>query len=283
MEGWRALQGPLLYAHRGARLEQPENTLPAFAAALQAGADALEIDVHMTRDRHVVVAHDPDGARTAGVARAIRDCSLAAVQGWDLTRGCGGPDARASARVPTLDETLREFPSALLNVDVKPPEPEVLGPLLRVIAQHAAEPRVLLTSFSSATTARIRALGYRGPTGMGRAEAARAVLAPGPLLRRLRPRGQRLQLPLRAGPLRLDRAALVRKAHALGVAVDYWVVDDRALAERLLALGADGIVSDDPRAMAALFACSAYTQGWRARHPALAGGAQPQPQEAGAS
>src|SRR5207245_7758006 len=65
------MSGPRLYAHRGAAAELPENTLPGFERALQVGADALEMDVHRTRDGVIVVSHDPDGARCCGVAQAI--------------------------------------------------------------------------------------------------------------------------------------------------------------------------------------------------------------------
>jgi glycerophosphoryl diester phosphodiesterase len=249
--------GPLLYAHRGARLEHPENSLEAFSAALAAGADALEIDVHMTRDGHPVVAHDGDGRRTAGVAREIRNCTLVEIKHWDLG---------ATVRMPTLEETLSAFPDALLNVDVKQTRPDMVPALIALIARHRAQARVLLTSFLSATTQRIRTLGYQGPTGLGRAEALRAVFAPGPVLARWPLAGGRLQIPVRSGPLRLDRALLVSKMHAHGIAVDYWVVDDAVEAERLLELGADGIVCDDPRRMAELYARSPHTAGWRARH-----------------
>jgi glycerophosphoryl diester phosphodiesterase len=267
MDAWRSRQGPLLYAHRGARLEHPENSLQAFEAALALGADALEIDVHMTRDGHAVIAHDATGARMAGVAREIRECALSEVQSWDILRGFGGASHRGPVRMPTLDEALEAFPEAAFNVDVKQREPDMLASLLATIARHRAAERVLLTSFSSATTRRVRALGYTGPTGLGRDEAIFAVLAPSAMLRRFPLHGQRLQVPLRQGPLRADRAALATKLHALGIAIDYWVVNEPAEATRLLALGADGIVTDDPRAMADLFASSPYTAGWRARHP----------------
>jgi glycerophosphoryl diester phosphodiesterase len=266
MHAWQSRQGPLLYAHRGAPLERPENSLEGFAVALECGADALEIDVHMTRDGHVVVAHDPDGARTAAVAQAIRACTLDEIKRWDIARGPGLLCPRGAACcMPTLDEVLTAFPGALLNVDVKQSDPSMLPALLRVIAAHDAHERVLLTSFSARTTREIRALGYRGPTGLGRGEVAIAVLAPDLVLRRLAPRGQRLQVPLRSGPLRLDRRQVVDKAHAHGLAVDYWVVNDPSEAERLLGLGADGIVTDDVRAMAGLFARSPHTADWRER------------------
>jgi glycerophosphoryl diester phosphodiesterase len=102
---------PILYAHRGAPLELPENSLPSFARALELGADALEIDVHMTRDGHVVVCHDPSGLRTAGVAREVRECALTEIKRWDLSSrfrpgACTGP-----VNVPTLDEVLGAFPA----------------------------------------------------------------------------------------------------------------------------------------------------------------------------
>jgi glycerophosphoryl diester phosphodiesterase len=267
VDAWRSLEGPLLYAHRGAPLEQPENSLPGFAAALACGADALEIDVHMTSDGHVVVAHDPNGMRTAADARAIRACTLREIKTWDIASGPGlGCPRREACCMPTLAEVLATFPAVPLNVDVKQSQPDMLEALLSVIAEHDAHERVLLTSFSSLITRRIRALGYAGPTGLGRAEAARAVLAPDWLLRRLPLRGQRLQVPLASGPVRLDRRGLVDKLHAHGLAIDFWVVNDLSVAERLLEIGADGIVTDDPRAMAALFARARRTSGWRARH-----------------
>jgi len=266
MDAWQALRGPLLYAHRGAPLELPENSLEGFAVALACGADVLEIDVHMTRDGHVVVAHDPDGARTSGVAHAIRACTLAEVKGWDIAAGPGlsCPRGRPCC-MPTLDEVLATFPGVPLNVDVKQSRPSMLAALLRVIADHDAHERVLLTSFSTRITQRIRALGYRGPTGLAQAEAAVAVLAPRLLLWPLSLRGRRLQVPLRAGPFELDRRQVVDEMHDQGVAVDYWVVNDVGEAERLLELGADGIITDDVRAMVALFARSPHTAPWRAR------------------
>src|SRR5450432_2335644 len=77
----------IVYAHRGARVELPENTMPAFRRALELGADALEIDCHMTKDGVVVVSHDPTGERMAGEKRAIREESFEIVRDWDVSRG----------------------------------------------------------------------------------------------------------------------------------------------------------------------------------------------------
>ena len=65
-----------LYAHRGASAERPENTMPAFERAVEAGADALEMDVHLTRDGHLVVAHDDTALRTTGVPKPWTEMDL---------------------------------------------------------------------------------------------------------------------------------------------------------------------------------------------------------------
>jgi glycerophosphoryl diester phosphodiesterase len=80
----------------------------------------------------------------------------------------------------------------------------------------------------------------------------------------------RLQIPPRHGVLDLSRRGFIDKLHALGLAVDYWVVNVQAQAQALLERGADGIVTDVPRIMAPLFAASPRAAGWRARHPELA-------------
>src|SRR5262245_55965754 len=100
-----------LYAHRGAAAEQPENTLPSFERALDLGADALEFDVHATKDGVLVVSHDPDGARMAGVARAFRNATWAEVKGWDAGWGFrvsdgSRPFAGKGIRIPTFQRML---------------------------------------------------------------------------------------------------------------------------------------------------------------------------------
>jgi glycerophosphoryl diester phosphodiesterase len=248
---------PHLYAHRGAARELPENTLPAFRRALEVGATALETDVHLTRDGHVVLSHDPTGKRTAGVRRAVRDATLAEVRAWDVgaTFRATRPEiGEARFTVPTLEELLVEAPGVPINVDVKQHDAATVDAVVAVLRRLRAQERVLLTSFSSATIQRVRRLGYEGPTGLGRSETLRLVYAPELLLRAFPLRGAAAQIPPRLGPLVLDRPTLVAKAHALGFFVHYWTINDPTEAERLLDVGADGIMSDDPAAIAPVLA-----------------------------
>ncbi|HEX7839342.1 MAG TPA: glycerophosphodiester phosphodiesterase family protein, partial [Kofleriaceae bacterium] len=113
-----------LYAHRGASAERPENTLSAFERAVEIGVDALEMDVHVTRDNHLIVAHDLTALRTAGAQRAWADLDLADVRrldaGWGFVTADGTrPFAGKAIVVPTFAEVLDAFPGMRINVDLK--------------------------------------------------------------------------------------------------------------------------------------------------------------------
>jgi len=213
-----------IYAHRGASRELPENTMRAFRRALELGADALETDVHVTHDGVIVVSHDPDGARIFGEPARIADSSWAEVRAWGI---------------PSLEEVVTSFSGVPINVDLKIDAAAQAVALLRKLG---AEDQVTLASFQSSTLRKVRALGYRGPTGLGRSEVARLLSLPAAAQRGpLAPPGRAAQLPLS-----LAKPWIIRRCHALGLRVDYWTVNEPALATSLVALGADGIMTDDP-------------------------------------
>lgn len=245
---------PTLYAHRGASADLPENTIPAFLRALEVGATAIETDVHCTRDGHAVLCHDPTGEAAAGVRRAIRDTPLAELRTWDV--GCGRGVRRRLASpgerfaMPTLEEALRALPDVPFNVDIKQHDGATAREVVAAVRRAGAEARVLLTSFDARTVQGVRDLGYGGPTGLGQREILRLLGLPVAVLERFPLRGRAAQVPVSVGPLRLDRRAFIDKAHRLGLEVHYWTINEPAEGERLLALGADAIMTDDPAALA---------------------------------
>jgi glycerophosphoryl diester phosphodiesterase len=231
----------------------------AFARALEYGVDALETDVHMTSDGHVVLSHDPTGRRCCGVSREIADLRLDQVREWDAGWGFRDaerrrPFAGQGIRVPTLDEVLVEFRGVRINIDIKQTDPAMVEPLLALLKEHKAEQQVTLASFHLRTLLRVRMAGYSGETALPEAEVATMLFAPALLFSVLPWRGQAAQLPLSSGRLRFDTADMVTRCHRLGIRLDYWVVNDKEAARRLLGLGADGIMTDDPRALAPVFA-----------------------------
>lgn len=249
---------PLLYSHRGASIEQPENTLPSFRRAADIGVDAFETDAHMTSDGHIVVGHDPSGGRMCGVPREIRRTLLREVQSWDAGRGFVDSDGRRpfagkGYRMPTLEQLLQEFPDMPLNIDLKQRDPSMVETALDLLRRHNAEQRVTLASFSDDTMHKVRTLGYTGPTALAQREVI-GLLALHPIAYKLlRRRGDAAQIPPRVGPIDLSTPAFIDKCHRLGLRVDYWTINDPAHAERLLDAGADGIMTDDPAAIAPVF------------------------------
>ncbi len=245
----------LLYAHRGASAELPENTMAAFRRGLERGATAIETDAHFTRDGHLVLSHDPTGARMAGIPTAIRDATLDEVCGWDVGRGFVEPSgARPFAgkghRVPTLEELLVELPGVPLNVDVKERRPGTIDALLLLLRRMGAEDRVRIVSFDARTLAEVRRRGYEGGLGLGFWDVLQSLVMPLAALRWLLRPGDAVQIPTRAAGLDLTRRDRIERWHAVGLRVDYWVINDAAEAKRLLAAGADGIMTDDPGAIA---------------------------------
>jgi glycerophosphoryl diester phosphodiesterase len=247
---------PRLYAHRGAGVELPENTLPSFRLALDLGADALETDAHLTRDGHVVLSHDATGARMCGVPTPIGRATLDEVRSWDAGGGFvdaagGRPYAKKGYRIPTLAEALEAFPGVPFNVDAKSRHPEMVTRTLDVVNRAGAADRTLLASFDARTLREVRRLGYAGETGLAQSEVVRLLALPYALARipwlGLSPAAAAAQLPYRIYGIDLGTRAVVEKCHALGLEAHYWTVNEPALATRLLDVGADAIMTDDPR------------------------------------
>jgi len=240
----------LVYAHRGAPAEQPENTLGSFRRALELGADALETDVHLTADGEIVATHDPDGWRVAGVERAVRAATLAEVKSWDAGHAFVNergerPFVGRGYKVPSLAELLVELPPVRLNIDLKSEEPLLVERFLEVVRRHDAEGRVVAASFHASVLQNLRRQGWRGESSLARLEFVACWLWP-EILRFGPPPGTRAQIPIRSGPFRLATRGTLRKLHRVGLSVDFWTINDPEQARALVELGADGVMTDDP-------------------------------------
>jgi len=245
-----------LYAHRGASAERPENTMPAFERAVELGVDALEMDVQLTRDGVLIVAHDDTCARTTGAQLAWSGLDLAEARRLDAGWGFVAPDgtrpfAGKGIAVPTFEAVLDAFPGMRINVDLK--GARSVEAMLALVERKRAGDRVTLASFQLRTLVEIRRRGYGGETALSQNEVATLLALPAMLWRQLPFTGTAAQIPTRAGRIHLDRATFIAKCHSIGLRVDFWTIDDRDEAQRLLELGADGIITNDPRALRPLF------------------------------
>ncbi|MFT4123590.1 MAG: glycerophosphodiester phosphodiesterase family protein [Microbacteriaceae bacterium] len=225
---------PRVIAHRG--FSPPgsgivENTLPAFEAALAAGAQIIETDVRASRDGVAVIGHDPDLSRLGGDARRLADLDHAELAG---------------AGIVSLSEALEALPEARFNIDIKSADAAV--PAARAIRAAGAVDRVLVASFSDARRRAALALLPGALTSASAVSFATAFVAGRLGLAGLLGRALRgcaaVQVPERALGANVPTPRLVRRLHEHGVEVHVWTIDDAAAMHRLLDAGVDGIVTN---------------------------------------
>jgi glycerophosphoryl diester phosphodiesterase len=258
-------EGPLFFAHRGGSALAPENTLVGFEKGLSYGADALELDVHPTREGEIVVFHDDTLDRTTDGSGRVSGFTLDDLRqfdaGYRFTPDAGAtyPYRGQGVTIPTLAEVYERFPAVRVNIEIKEDRPGVEKQLWRVIQAAHAEDRSLVAGFLAAPLLRFRAVSQgRVATSGSMTEVRAFVLAAyARATRLLRPTYDAVQVPETYRGVPVVTPTTVRAAHQLGLAVHVWTVDDRASMERLLGYGVDGLMSDRPDILAQVL------QDWR--------------------
>ena len=244
---------PLAFAHRGGAALWPENTLLAFEGAISLGACAVETDVHLTRDGEIVVFHDARLERTTNGRGYVRDHTLTELRRLDAGHrftpdGVTFPWRGQGVRIPTLREALSLDPDVRFNIELKQRGVGLPGAMWRLIEQEGAHDRLLVAAFHDELVREFRVLS-RGSvaTSAGRREVVSFWIAANARAERLVPIGyDALQVPARQGRLTVVNERFVRAAHARGVAVHVWTIDEADEMRRLLAIGVDGLMSDRP-------------------------------------
>lgn len=229
----RSSEGFRAYAHRGGAREAPENSLTAFAHAWDLGFTHFETDVRPTRDGVALVHHDARLERTTTGRGLVREHL------WRDVVHLQHADGTTPLR---LEELLEAFPRAHITVDAK--ESGSVTAIVDAVRRTGAQARTCVASFSPRRLGRVRRL---------LSHAVESSAHPGEVLR-LRtigwrstlPRAQRIQVPERAFGMTFADARFIDRAHAHGLAVDMWTIDDPLHMEALLDLGVDGIMTDSP-------------------------------------
>lgn len=225
------------FAHRGGASSAPENTLAAFASAVDMGFTHLETDVHATSDGVLVAFHDDDLRRTCGDPRRISTTTWA-----DISR------LRVEGRepIPRLEDILDAWPEIFVNIDCK--TNSAVGPLVDLLKKRVdLLERVCIGSFDDARLDVIRRkVGQDLLTSMGPRAVARLVSRAVGLPVSLRRDGAACaQVPIKQGPIPVVTNKFIETAHDAGLAVHVWTVDDPSTIARLFDMGVDGVMSDD--------------------------------------
>jgi glycerophosphoryl diester phosphodiesterase len=238
---------PLIFAHRGASKAAPENTLPAFEAAIRLGADGVELDVQYSSDGALVIFHNDTLEKTSDGDGRVTAHTLAELRALDAGSWFG--PSFAGTRIPILDEVLDLMKGKLLvNVELK-----VLGTLqsgmgadaVKTIRAHGMADQVVISSFN--------------PFALRQAKEAGPEIECALLLAHDLPGWMRWGFTRRysrADGLHPDfemvNEAYMAQARQLGMPVRVWTVDDEATICRLMPLGVDAIITNVPDVLAAI-------------------------------
>ncbi|MEV4942770.1 glycerophosphodiester phosphodiesterase [Streptomyces zaomyceticus] len=225
---------PLPFAHRGGTANGLENTAAAFRRAAAAGYRYFETDVHTTADGVLVAFHDATLDRVTDASGRIRDLPWAAVR-----------EARVAGKepLPLFADLLDEFPEARWNVDLK--TESALLPLLDLIREKHAWNRVCVSSFTEARLARAqRTAGPELATSYGVGGVIGLRLRSLGIPAAVRAGAIAAQVPERQGGVTVVDRRFIREAHARGLQVHVWTVNDPDRMNSLLDLGVDGIMTD---------------------------------------
>ena len=235
-----------IVAHRGASYDAPENTLPAVRLGWERGSDAVEVDIHQTRDGWIVAIHDQGTERVTGRSGLVAESSLADLQRLDA--GAWKGERWTGTRIPTLAEVLETVPAGkTLVVEIKCPS-AVLEELERVLDASGKRGQVMLIAFEYET---IREAKRRMPDlpcywlyGFSSREAeSYKVAAPGDLVERMERAG------LDGLDVRHDGAwvpELARSLNSLGKKMYVYTVNSGRQARWLAEVGVTGITTDRP-------------------------------------
>lgn len=225
---------PDVQAHRGNSVAAPENSMPAFLAAIEAGADWIELDVHQTSDNVVVVTHDKDLKRIGNVNKNIWSITYDELISYD-TGSWFAPEF-SYVRVSTLDEVLKATKGKIkLNIELKPTghEPDFEKNVIKIVHDNGFENDCVLASLNYKCLENIKALDptlktlYIMPIAVGDIWEYEAAD----------------HFSLEASSI---NASLIEKLHAAGHEVYAWTVNEEQNVIKMITLGVDAIITDDP-------------------------------------
>ena len=241
---------PVVFAHRGGSTLGPENTLAAFELGMAAGADGLELDVHMSSDGVPVVHHDSTLDRTTSASGALASrtaADLARVDAGYHFAGRGDfPFRRQGIGVPTLDDVLRTYPDVPIIIEMKVDSREMGEAVAREVRAMGAADRVCAAGFGACSAAAARAALPEMACSATRSEARLALYRMWARCPIGRARYGGYQVPERASLLRIVSQRFILYAHETETKVQVWTVDEEADMRRLLAWGVDGLISNRP-------------------------------------
>lgn len=257
---WAAQQKqPLVFAHQGGEGIRPSNTMLAFDHAVELGVDVLDADMHITKDGVLVLMHDETVDRTTNGTGAIRDMTFSEIEQLDAAYHFSTDDGKTfpyrgqGATVPAIETLFQKYPNMHYGVEIKQTPPEVATPFCALIRKYQMQDKVLVSSFRKANMDAFRRECPEVATSAVEDEVRVLFFAHLVGLHGLvTPAYQSLQIPERGGGFQLLTPQFIAAAHARGLQVQPWTINEAADLQRIMALGVDGINTDFPDRLLAM-------------------------------
>ncbi len=244
----------LVFAHRGASKEFPENTMPSFERAVRLGADFIETDIHFTRDKKFAIIHDDSIERISNGAGKVADYTMNELKtfdaGYRFTPDCGNtyPFRGKGITLCSLDELLEAFPLCKFNIDIKIKNPEQIKYFTDIIDKYKARSRIITASKYLSNLRAVRKISPDIATSFSTMEALGILFLyqSGLLFLKMNFKGISLQIPENYANFNIVTRSFVKQIHEKNLQVHVWTINKEEDMRSLIDLEVDGIMSDDP-------------------------------------
>ena len=243
MKDYLNYDGLAVMAHRGGSLEAPENTLESFKYALEIGSDIIETDIQLSSDGIPYIFHDDDLKRIPGMEKNFNELLASEIDELNIFDDC---------KIPTLEETLKQFPNTKFQIDFK--TDEVVDPAIEIINKFPhIKKNLCIASFSSQRLQKIKSKLSDVTYSMGPHEVLKLLLKSFGIYRG-EISGDCLQIPIYRYGIKIVTRRFVDFCKRENIKISVWTINSIEEMDYLIDLDVDGIITDKPKALINLLA-----------------------------
>ena len=243
MKDYLNYNGLAVMAHRGGSLEAPENTIESFKYAIEIGSDIIETDIQLSSDGVPYIFHDDDLKRIPGIEKNFNDLLASEIDELNIF---------GDFKIPTLEETLKQFPDTKFQIDFK--TDEVVDPAIEIINKFPhIKKNLCVASFSSRRLQKIKSKLTDVTYSMGPHEVLKLLLKSFGIYRG-EVGGDCLQIPIYRYGIKIVTKRFVDFCKRENIKISVWTINSTEEMDYLIDLDVDGIITDKPKALINLLA-----------------------------
>ena len=243
MKDYLNYNGLAVMAHRGGSLEAPENTIESFKYAIEIGSDIIETDIQLSSDGVPYIFHDDDLKRIPGIEKNFNDLLASEIDELNIF---------GDFKIPTLEETLKQFPDTKFQIDFK--TDEVVDPAIEIINKFPhIKKNLCVASFSSQRLQKIKSKLSDVTYSMGPHEVLKLLLKSFGIYRG-EVGGDCLQIPIYRYGIKIVSKRFVDFCKRENIKISVWTINSIEEMDYLIDLDVDGIITDKPKALINLLA-----------------------------